>query len=185
MLFYIKRNSFLELLVMLLLGVTGVWGIHAKHLPISIEPSAVAVGLGIAGAIWLGLWTLIVQWGYTIVKGRPYSEQLTASLAKYYPDPSLTQVLLGGLTAACGEEIFFRGFVQQWLGLIVASLLFMVAHIGKKDIRIVSYWSVFQGLYLGVFYIYSKNLLVPMIAHGLFDMGGMLYFRRFMLRFQA
>jgi len=184
-LFYIKRSAWLEILVMLALVATGILGIRAKGLPLCIKPSALALAAGIAGAIWLGLWTLIVRGGYTIVKGRAYSEQLTASLAKYYPDPGPIQVLLGGLTAACGEEIFFRGFIQQWLGLLIASLLFMVAHMGKKDIRIVSYWSVFQGLYLGLFYAYSKNLLVPMIAHGLFDMGGMLYFRRFMLRFQA
>jgi len=109
---------------------------------------------------------------------------LTSSLAKEYASPSPAQILLGGVTAACGEEVFFRGFVQQWLGLAVASLLFMLAHFGKKDIRVVSYWSIFQGLYLGLFFAYSKNLVVPMIAHGLFDMGGMVYFRSFMLRLQ-
>jgi membrane protease YdiL (CAAX protease family) len=53
---------------------------------------------------------------------------------------------------------------------------------GKKDIRIISLWSVFQALYLGLFFLWSKNLLVPMIAHGLFDLGGMIYFRTFMAR---
>jgi membrane protease YdiL (CAAX protease family) len=79
----------------------------------------------------------------------------------------------------------FRGFIQQWLGLIVASPLFMVAHFGRKDIRVVSYWSIFQGLYLALFFAYSKNLIVPMIAHGLFDMGGIVYFHGFMLRHQS
>jgi membrane protease YdiL (CAAX protease family) len=99
-----------------------------------------------------------------------------------YVNPRPAQILLGELTGACGEEIFFRGFIQQWLSLIVASQFFMVAHFGRKDIRVVSYWSIFQGLYLGLFFAYSKNLMVPMIAHGLFGMGGMVYFRSFMLR---
>ena len=43
-----------------------------------------------------------------------------------------------------------------------------------------SYWSLFQGLYLGLFFAWSGNLAVPMIAHGLFDIGGMVYFRRIM-----
>jgi membrane protease YdiL (CAAX protease family) len=127
---------------------------------------------------------LLVQYGYRVFKGSAFAEQLTASLAMEYVNPRPAQILLGGLTAACGEEIFFRGFIQQWLGLIVASLLFRVAHFGRKDIRVVSYWSIFQGLYLGLFFAYSKNLMVPMIAHGLFDMGGMVYFRSFMLRLQ-
>jgi membrane protease YdiL (CAAX protease family) len=58
----------------------------------------------------------------------------------------------------------------------------MLAHFGKRDIRVVSLWSIFQGFYLGLFFLWSKNLLVPMIAHGLFDFGGMIYFRNLMSR---
>src|SRR5205085_9122547 len=116
------------------------------------------------------------------IKGRTYSERLTASLASQFAHASPAQMLLGGVTAACGEEIFFRGFLQQALGLLLASAFFMLAHFGKKNIRVVSYWSIFQGFYLGLFFIFSKNLLVPMVAHGLFDIGGMIYFRGFMMR---
>jgi membrane protease YdiL (CAAX protease family) len=90
------------------------------------------------------MWTLLVQYGYRVFNGSAFADQLTASLAKEYANPSPAQILLGGVTAACGEEIFFRGFLQQWLGLIVASLFFMVAHFGRKDIRVVSYWSIFR-----------------------------------------
>jgi membrane protease YdiL (CAAX protease family) len=181
-LFYIKRHLGLEVTVTMLLISIGLWGIHAFNLSLHFRPRPVDIVLGAAGAAWLGLWTLLVQHGYRLLKGNIFAEQLTASLAKEYANPSPAQILLGGITAACGEEVFFRGFVQQWLGLAAASLLFMLAHFGKKDIRVVSYWSVFQGLYLGLFFAYSKNLIAPMIAHGLFDMGGMVYFRSFMLR---
>jgi uncharacterized protein len=182
MLFYIKRHLWLEIMVTIALASAGLWAMHALNLPLHLTPSPFAVLLGVVGAAWLGAWTLLVQYGYRVFKGSAFAGQLTASLAKEYASPSPAQILLGGITAACGEEIFFRGFIQQWLGLIVASLLFMAAHFGKKDIRVVSYWSIFQGLYLGIFFAYSKNLIVPMIAHGLFDMGGMVYFRGFMLR---
>jgi membrane protease YdiL (CAAX protease family) len=158
MLFYIKRHLWLEITVTILLASLGLLGMHALNLPLHLKPSPFDVVLGVVGAAWLGVWTLLVQYGYT------------ASLAKEYVNPSPAQILLGGVTAACGEEIFFRGFIQQWLGLVVASLVFMVAHFGRK-VRVVSYWSIFQGLYLGLFFAYSKNLIVPMIAHGLFDMG--------------
>lgn len=184
MLFYIKQHLWLEVTVTMLLASVGLWAIHALNLPLRLRPRPFDVVLGVAGAAWLGLWTLLVQHGYRVFKGNAFAEQLTAALAKEYANPSPAQILLGGVTAGCGEEVFFRGFVQQWLGLAVASLLFMLAHFGKKDIRVVSYWSIFQGLYLGLFFAYSKNLIVPMIAHGLFDMGGMVYFRGFMLRLQ-
>lgn len=182
MLFYVKRHLALEITVTVLLGAVGVFGIHAANLPFDLRPTTASVSLGIAGFLWLALWTRLVQFGYQLAKGSAYARQLTASLAKEFADARPLQMLLGGLTAACGEEIFFRGFIQSRWGIFVASILFMAAHIGKKDIRIVSYWSFFQGLYLGVFYVFSAKLLVPMIAHGLFDIGGMIYFRDFMKR---
>jgi membrane protease YdiL (CAAX protease family) len=180
MLFYIKRYLSLEIVVTLLLGGLGYWAIRRNGLPLNLRLTPQVIAPGLAGSLWLTLWTLLVQCGYSVAKGKAYSEQLTASLAREYANVSPIQILFGGLTAACGEEIFFRGFVQQTFGLVAASLLFMLAHFGKKEIRIVSLWSIFQGLYLGLFFAWSRNLLVPMIAHGLFDMGGMIYFRGFM-----
>jgi hypothetical protein len=55
---------------------------------------------------------------------------------------------------------------------------------GKKTYGWLAAGQYFQGLYLGLFFAYLKNLIAPMIAHGLFDMGGMVYFRGFMLRLQ-
>jgi membrane protease YdiL (CAAX protease family) len=180
MLFYIKRYLSLEIIVTLLLGGLGYWAIRRNALPLNLRPSPQVVALGLAGSLWLAVWSRLVQYGYALIKGRAYSERLTASLAREYAKASPLQILLGGLTAAFGEEIFFRGFVQQAFGLVAASLLFMLAHFGKKEIRIVSLWSIFQGLYLGLFFAWSKNLLVPMVAHGLFDIGGIIYLRGFM-----
>jgi membrane protease YdiL (CAAX protease family) len=180
MLFYIKRFLSLEVVVTLLLGSVGYWGIRHYNLPCPIKVTPQAVALGVAGSIWLGVWTLLVQGGYALLKGKAYARDLTASLARVYAQSGPAQIAFGGITAACGEELFFRGFLQQSLGLIPASLFFMLAHFGKKDIRVVSLWSIFQGLYLGLFFAWSKNLIVPMVAHGLFDLGGMIYFRKFM-----
>ena len=185
MLFYIKRYLSLEIAITLLLGGLGYWGIRSMGLPLDLRPTPQAVMFGIAGFVWLALWTGLVQQGYALFKGRIYAQNLTSALAKEFAHAGPAQIILGGLTAACGEEIFFRGFLQQKFGLLSASLLFMVAHFGKKDIRIISMWSVFQGLYLGLFFAWSRSLLVPMIAHGLFDIGGMIYFRGFIARVQA
>ena len=182
MLFYIKRFLSLEIAVTLFLGGLGYWGIRQSHLTLTLDVSLREIGLGIAGSLWLAVWTLGVQFGYSVAKGRNYAQELTASLAKVYVGAGAAQIIFGGITAACGEELFFRGFLQQRFGILAASLLFMLAHFGGKEIRVVSLWSIFQGLYLGLFFAWSKNLLVPMIAHGLFDIGGMIYFHQFMAR---
>jgi membrane protease YdiL (CAAX protease family) len=185
MLFYIKRFLGLEILVTLLLGGVGYCGMRWRALAFVATPTPRAIAFGFLGAGFLTIWTLLVQYGYAFFKGQDYADRLTASLAKQYGHAGAAQIILGGLTAACGEEIFFRGFLQQTLGLALASLLFMLAHFGKRDIRVVSLWSIFQGIYLGLFFMWSRNLLVPMIAHGLFDFGGMIYFRSFMTRFET
>lgn len=182
MLFYIKRFLSLEIAVTLLLGGLGYWGIWHNRLPLILDASPREIALGVAGSLWLAVWTLLVQSGYSVTKGRAYAQDLTASLARVYVGAGVAQIIFGGVTAACGEELFFRGFLQQRFGIVAASLLFMLSHFGGKDIRIVSLWSIFQALYLGLFFAWSKNLLVPMIAHGLFDIGGMIYFREFMAR---
>ena len=179
MLFYIKRYLWLEIGVSIALAGAGLFLIRRLHFSLVLTPSPFAVVSGAAGWAWLATWTFAVQLGYRLTRGPRVADELTASLAKEFSNPSVIQIVFAGITA-CGEEIFFRGFLQQALGLVAASLLFMLAHFGKKDIRVVSFWSIFQGLYLGVFFLYSGNLVVPMVAHGLFDVGGMIYFRRFM-----
>ena len=73
-------------------------------------------------------------------------------------------MILGGATAALGEEVFFRGFLQQAFGLWAGALAFMGCHFfGARDIRVISYWSLAQGFWLGLFFFLSGNLLVPMI----------------------
>ncbi len=124
MLFYIKRHLWLEVTVTILLASLGLRGMHALNLPLHMKPRPFDVVVGVLGAASLGVWTLLVQYGYRVFKGSAFAEQLTPSLTMEYVNPHPAQILPGGLTAACGEEIFFRGFIQQWLGLIVASLLF-------------------------------------------------------------
>lgn len=132
MLFYIKRYLSLEIVVTLLLGGIGYWAIRRNALPLNLRASPRVIALGLAGSLWLALWTSLVQYGYAVVKGKAYSERLTASLASEYANASPIQILLGGLTAACGEEVFFRGFIQQAFGLVAASVLFILATLARR-----------------------------------------------------
>ena len=135
--------------------------------------------IGILGSTALGIWTLFVQFGYRLIKGREYAIKMTAALASHFAQANILQIAIAFLAAA-GEEIFFRGFIQGKFGLLAGALAFMICHLGKKDIRIIGYWSFFQGLGLGLLYSMSGNLLSVMIAHGFFDCGAMVYFRFFM-----
>jgi membrane protease YdiL (CAAX protease family) len=177
MLFYVKKYIWLNLGVTVLLGGAGLFGISYFHVPVTISLTAYSILFGLGAAAVITVWTFTVQNGYALIRGQEYAKRLTESLAREYSGISLLQALLGGITAAFGEELFFRGFIQGHWGIVASTILFGLAHVGKKEIRVVSYWAFAHGLLFGLAYKFSGNLAVPMIGHGLFDLGGILYFR--------
>jgi uncharacterized protein len=79
------------------------------------------------------------------------------------------------LLAGFGEEMLFRGVVQvvltQWLhspvwGLALASILFGLLHAVTFTYAVVA---CLMGVYLGCSWLFTKNLLVPIVTHTLYD----------------
>jgi hypothetical protein len=98
---------------------------------------------------------------------------------------SLAQLALVSALAGWGEELLFRGVVQagleqrfglSWLALMVASLLFGLAHPMTLSYAVLA--AVIGG-YLGWLLMVTDNLLVPIIAHGAYDFVALIYLLRF------
>lgn len=96
------------------------------------------------------------------------------------PEILLVLVPLSILLVGSGEELLFRGVIQQLLrirfgvaiGIAIASLIFSVAHVGSLSGEgllptLLTY--VVLSLILGGSYEYSENLVVPAMIHGLFN----------------
>lgn len=96
------------------------------------------------------------------------------------PELLLVLVPLSILLVGPGEELLFRGIVQQLLrnrfgvvlGIGLASVIFSIAHVGSLTSEgllasLVTY--VVLSVILGVSYEYSGNLVVPAGIHGLFN----------------
>jgi len=91
-----------------------------------------------------------------------------------FKNASLVQLAVISVLAGLGEEALFRGVLQSWLvkqigiypGLILASVAFGLAHFVNRTYAVVA---TLIGLYLGWLYLVSGNLLVPVIAHALYD----------------
>jgi len=93
---------------------------------------------------------------------------------------SVAQLIAVSLAAGVGEELLFRGLVMQWLigdmqscttqslifGIIVSALVFGLAH--PMSIAYVIF-AFFMGLAMGVLHWYFQNLLVPIVAHWVYD----------------
>ncbi|MGM0672085.1 MAG: CPBP family intramembrane glutamic endopeptidase [Pseudomonadota bacterium] len=83
-------------------------------------------------------------------------------------------VLLISVLAGVGEELLVRGVLQGWLterwspewAIVVAAVVFGVAH---SISRLYFLFATVIGLYLGVLYHLTGNLLVVIVTHALYD----------------
>ncbi len=83
-------------------------------------------------------------------------------------------VLLISLLAGVGEELLVRGVLQGWLSerwspawaILIAAVVFGLAH---SISRLYFVFATLIGLYLGVLYHLTGNLLVVIVTHALYD----------------
>lgn len=109
-------------------------------------------------------------WSWVKVLNEPI-ETYIKPLLKDVPSGAL---FLIALAAGTGEELLFRGVIQQGLsdwggpgfGLVVASVLFGLAHALNRYYVMVT---VIMGLYLGLLYQASENIVLVLLIHALYD----------------
>jgi membrane protease YdiL (CAAX protease family) len=98
------------------------------------------------------------------------------------------EFLLISIAAGLGEELFFRGLVQAGIAMelssfveepyavaiavAAASIIFGVCHWINRDYAIAA---TLIGVYLGLLFIYTGNLLAPITTHALYDFVAMWY----------
>lgn len=95
-------------------------------------------------------------------------------LLPFFRDAGPLAVALVAALAGLGEELLFRGVIQagltEWLGpttgLLLASLAFGLAHSITPAYLVLA---TLMGLYMGLLYQWSDNLLLPVIVHALYD----------------
>lgn len=88
-------------------------------------------------------------------------------------------LLLVSVFSGVGEEVFFRGAVQQEFGLLVASVLFGVVHVGPDRRYLVwTAWAVLAGFLFGVLYDFTGGLLAPILAHAAHNAATLLLWKR-------
>ncbi len=88
-------------------------------------------------------------------------------------------LLLVSVFSGVGEEAFFRGAVQQEFGLVLASLLFGIVHVGP-DRRYLMWtaWAVLAGFLFGALYEVTGGLLAPILAHAAHNAATLLLWKR-------
>lgn len=157
-----------------LIGLALVLGHVFEQPPLEFcELDGRGVGLGLLATLpMLGLLALLL-----VAPGAPFRrlrEAWDKSLAPVFHDWSVWEVASLALVAGVGEELLFRGVIQlaaaRWLGVLggclVASVLFGLPHAITLTYAVIT---AAIGGYLGWLLLASGNLLVPIVAHAVYD----------------
>jgi membrane protease YdiL (CAAX protease family) len=85
----------------------------------------------------------------------------------------LPPLVLGaaGVGAAVGEELFFRGLLLPWIGLVPSSLLFGLLHVSSRESWL--YYGLTAaviGAGFGLLFLWTGSLVAPMIAHAAYNL---------------
>lgn len=110
----------------------------------------------------------------------PALRQIAGELAPRLVDGAdRTSLILVSVFSGVGEETFFRGAVQQEFGLVVASLLFGLVHVGPDRRYLVwTIWAVLAGFLFGALYDLTGGLLAPILAHAAHNAATLLLWKR-------
>lgn len=147
-----------------------------------VEWNARAVVQGVAASIPLVHVFLVLVY-VPLPALRALRQLLDEVLRPLFHPCTLLDLAVVSLLAGVGEEMLFRGVLQavlsDWLGigpgLATASLLFGLMHAITRTYVVIA--TVF-GIYLGAIWLATGNLVVPILAHALYDFLVLAYLLR-------
>lgn len=166
-------------LALLALGLGWLSGIDpCRTLPGG--PTDLAWGVGTAGALILAFGLAYrSRWG-TLAALR---EQVLGMVWLLFGRGRWPDLLFAACAAGIGEELFFRGWLQPFLGeflgttggLIGASLAFGLAHPHSR-----TYFALagVLGILFGWLWLATGSLVGPIVAHALYDLAAIWWLRR-------
>lgn len=140
-------------------------------------PAQVILGTAFIFASYL----LLLPFGFTWA--RELENKVSEMLGSLFRGRSFHWALPLSLLAGVGEELLFRGVIQivltDWLNapiaILLTALLFGLAHAISRAYFIMA---TLMGLYMGLIFLWSGNLLLPILIHALYDWLAIGYYLR-------
>jgi membrane protease YdiL (CAAX protease family) len=178
-------------LVLLAVVCEGGLGLLAAALGWGLGPQPLeSIGWTLSAAAWgtaASLPMLLAMWICVRIPLRPFIHVVRVVeglIVPMFRPCRVRDLVLISVLAGLGEEMLFRGFLQEavagwvggppgiWVGLIAASVLFGLIHPITPTYAVLA---GLMGLYLGGLWIASGNLLVPITAHAVYDLVALVY----------
>ena len=135
-----------------------------------------AMGLAVAVGL-MGINYMLLMCGPDVLPLRPIRTLYRTTLRPLFADVRLSDVIVISIAAGIGEELFFRGVLQPEIGLVAASIVFGLVHMGGRGTFSVACWVAVMGLALGMLANVSEGLVAPIVAHTAYDAAAIGYLR--------
>ncbi|CAM9897233.1 unnamed protein product, partial [Heterosigma akashiwo] len=172
-----------SLFVVVAIAIGSVIGVDALS---SLNFSSDAVVKGLAVSVPM----LALNFGLKFVFGsaewllKIESSTQTSAMILFGVQNNYVKVFVGSLllsiAAGVGEEVLFRGLLQngvgiklgQSIGLAVASIIFGLLHNVTPVYALIA---TIYGFYFGFIYLATGNLAIPMIGHAFYDLVALIH----------
>ena len=167
--------SFAAVFYGLLAVAAAVWcGLRGIELPLLGPRPAMGLAFGLATAVGTVSLSLLA---YRLI---PITRKLADELAPSLVDGAdRSGLVLIALFSGVGEEVFFRGAVQQEFGIVIASVAFGLAHVGPdRRYLLWTAWAVLAGLVFGILFEVTGGLIAPVTAHAVHNAATLLIWKR-------
>ena len=159
-----------------ILALAWAW-FRGIQIPFSVDVRSAGVAF-LATAGFLA--TNLFLYGVARRTGRPVAVHafLDAEVFPLFRRASVADLLVVAALAGLGEELLFRGVLQDEFGIWIASAVFGLFHGPSRELWPLAVWATGMGVLLGVLYQVSGNMFVPALAHALYDGAALIYVRR-------
>jgi membrane protease YdiL (CAAX protease family) len=140
--------------------------------PFGFTVSAESLLLGVLSAAPIALLVLVASIGPVsrLVWVKRAMTSITGRLQNMLGSTMLSltavDIVLLSATAGFAEEMFFRGLLQSYIGIIGSAVVFGLLHALTPAYFVMA---TGIGLYFGFLYETSGNLLIPMVGHAVYD----------------
>jgi membrane protease YdiL (CAAX protease family) len=144
----------------------GGWRAWGHALFLRFHQPLLQIGLGVLGALGMLVLALLVG--------------LLLSLVGYDPENPVVEELAGfvtwplvfwiALTAAIGEEVFFRGFLQPRVGIVLSAVLFGFLHL-SYGVPLQVIMPLAFGFLLSALVVWTRSLVPAVVAHFGYNFG--------------
>ncbi len=139
-------------------------------------PRDVALGVAAAAALAAVNWALLCR--APAVSGvRAIRRLCWGTLRPLFAGVAPRDVIIISAAAGVGEELLFRGALQPEVGLVAASVVFGLLHMGGRGTFVFGCWAMAMGAVLGWLAVWSGGLLASVVAHAVYDAAAIAYLR--------